>query len=118
MKLRNKNILPNLVAHSAAVTDENPAFVLEFDIRVPTSRSLKEKRAAIRPVMDGIRHRYPVAIAETGHQDKWQRAGMGIAAVSDSVSHAESVIDDVERFVWSFPELEIVATARRWMEED
>lgn len=91
---------------------------LEFDIHVPTSRSLKEKRAAIRPVIDGIRHRYPVAVAETDHQGKWQRAGVGIAAVSDSVRHAESVIDDVERFVWSFPELEVVGTARRWMEQD
>ena len=91
---------------------------LELDIHVPTSRSLKEKRAAIRPVVDGIRHRYPVAVAETDHQDKWQRAGVGIAAVSDSVRHAESLIDDVERFVWWFPSLEVVESARRWMVQD
>jgi uncharacterized protein YlxP (DUF503 family) len=25
-------------------------------------------------VLDGIRNRYPVAAAETDHQDRWQRA--------------------------------------------
>lgn len=89
---------------------------LELDLHVPASRSLKHKRAAIRPVLDGIRHRYPVAVAETGHQDKWQRAEVGVAAISDSASHVEALIDDVERFVWSFPELEVVESVRRWME--
>jgi uncharacterized protein YlxP (DUF503 family) len=91
---------------------------LELDLHVPSSRSLKQKRAALRPVLDGIRHRYPVAVAETGHQDKWQRAELGIAAVSDSPSHLEALIDDVERFVWSFPELDVVDSVRRWMEHD
>jgi hypothetical protein len=91
---------------------------LELDLHVPTSRSLKQKRAALRPVLDGIRHRYPVAVAETGHQDKWQRAEVGVVGVSDSVSHVEALIDDVERFVWSFPELDVVDTVRRWMEND
>ena len=91
---------------------------LELDVHVPASRSLKEKRAVIRPVLDGIRHRYPVAVAETHHQDKWQRAGLGVAVVSDSADHAVTVMDDVERFVWSFPELDVVETARRWMEMD
>jgi uncharacterized protein YlxP (DUF503 family) len=91
---------------------------LELDLHVPASRSLKQKRAAIRPVIDGIRHRYPVAVAETAHQGRWQRAGVGVAAVSDSVTHAETLIDDVERFVWSFPGLEVVNAARRWMECD
>ena len=91
---------------------------LEIDIHVPTSRSLKDKRAVLRPVIDGIRRRYPVAVAEIDHQDVWQRAGVGVAAVAGTVSHAESIVDDVERFVWSFPELEVVDTVRRWMERD
>jgi uncharacterized protein YlxP (DUF503 family) len=91
---------------------------LELDLHLPSSRSLKQKRAALRPVLDGIRHRYPVAVAETGHQDKWQRAELGIAAVSGSPSYVEALIDDVERFVWSFPELDVIDSTRRWMEHD
>lgn len=91
---------------------------LELDLHVPSSQSLKDKRAAIRPLIDGIRNRYPVAVAEIDHQDKWQRAVVGVAAVSGSVGHVETLIDDVERFVWSFPEIDVVAIARRWMEND
>ena len=97
---------------------EMHVLALEFDLHVPASRSLKEKRAAIRPVLDGIRNRYPVAVAETAHQDTWKRVGLGVAAVSESPGHAESVIDEVERFVWSFPELDVVDATRRWMEMD
>ena len=28
------------------------------------------------------------------------------------------IIDEVERFVWSFPELEVTATDRWWLETD
>ena len=31
---------------------------MSFDLHVPESRSLKTKRAAIRPIVDGLRHRF------------------------------------------------------------
>ena len=40
----------------------------------PQSRSLKAKRAAIRPIVDGLRHRFRISVAEVDHQDQWQRA--------------------------------------------
>jgi uncharacterized protein YlxP (DUF503 family) len=89
-----------------------------LDLHIPSSRSLKEKRAVLRPVLDGIRHRYPVAVAETDQQDTRQRAEVGVAAVSASVSQLVEVMADVERFVWSFPELEVLDTTRRWLEDD
>jgi len=70
----------------------------------------------ITPILDGARHRYRVAAAEVDHQDKWQRAALGVAVVSDSASHVESVGDSVERFVWSFPEVEVLDAVWTWME--
>ena len=77
---------------------------------------MKEKRAIIRPIIDGARNRYRVASAEVGAQDAWQRAILGIAAVGGTVGHVEEVLDEVERFVWSFPEVEVVSTERTWAE--
>jgi uncharacterized protein YlxP (DUF503 family) len=79
---------------------------------------LKDKRAALRPVVDGIRNRFPVAVAETGHQDRWQRAEIGVAAVSASAKVVLEVVDDVERFVWSFPEVQVLTARRFWAEDD
>jgi uncharacterized protein YlxP (DUF503 family) len=58
-----------------------------------------------------------VASAEVGGQDTWQRAVLGFAAVASTASHAEEVIDEVERFVWSFPELEVLSTSRTWLDD-
>ena len=88
---------------------------VRFDLRLPGCRSLKEKRAVIRPVLDGARNRYRVATAEVDHHDLWQRAAIGVAVVASSATHAAEVLDQVERFVWSFPEVEVVAADRSWL---
>lgn len=83
-----------------------------FELHLPIVHSLKEKRATLRPIIDGARRRFEVAAAEVDHQDSWQRATIGMAAVSGSASHARDVIDAVERFVWSFPDIEVTSSQR------
>jgi uncharacterized protein YlxP (DUF503 family) len=90
---------------------------LEMDLHVGESQSLKDKRQVVRSVVDGARRRFAVAAAEVGGQDTWQRVVLGFAAVASTPSHAEEVIDEVERFVWSHPELEVLATERRWLDD-
>jgi len=85
-------------------------------MRLPDCHSLKEKRAVVKTILQGSIRRFGVSAAEVGHQDKWQRAELGFAAVSGSATHAEEVIDAVERFVWSFPEVEVVDASRGWSE--
>lgn len=80
------------------------------------ARSLKAKRALVKPIVEGLRARYAVAASEVGHQDLWQRAAVGAAVVSGSPSHAEAVLDEVERFVWSRPDVEVVDVVRSWLE--
>ena len=89
---------------------------MRFDLHLPACHSLKEKRAVIKPILDGARHRYSVAASEVGHQDKWQRAALGMATVAPTPGHATEVLDAVERFVWSFPEVEVVDAERTWAE--
>lgn len=71
----------------------------------------------IRPILDGSRNRYRVAAAEVGSQDAWQRAILGMAAVAGEAGHVEEVLAEVERFVWSFPEVEVVSAERVWADE-
>jgi uncharacterized protein YlxP (DUF503 family) len=93
------------------------AAALHVDLHLPRVHSLKEKRSVIRPILDGARHRYGVAAAEVESQERWQRAGLGFAAVASSSGQVRSVLDTVERFVWSFPEVEVVAVEVLWMGE-
>ncbi|HET7652804.1 MAG TPA: DUF503 domain-containing protein [Acidimicrobiales bacterium] len=86
--------------------------VVRFDLHIPLSHSLKEKRAVVKPIVDGARRRFAVASAETGYLDKWQRAELGMATVAGEPAHVERVLDGVERFVLSFPEVEVVSVER------
>jgi len=90
---------------------------LEVDLHLPAARSLKAKRAIVRPLVEGLRNRFGVAAAEVEHQDLWQRAGVAVAAVAGSASHVSDVLDACERFVWSHPEVEVIGSDRRWLED-
>ena len=94
------------------------ACALTVDLRIPDSHSLKAKRATVKHLVEGCRSRFDVAAAEGGFQDQWQRSELGFAAVSGTPGQVESVLDSVERYVWSHPEVEVVATSRAWLETD
>jgi len=84
-------------------------------VHITHSRSLKDKRGVIRSIVDGARNRYHVAAAEVGDENLWQRAQLGFAAVSNSQRHTTEVIDEVSRFVWSFPEIDVLDESRTWL---
>ncbi len=88
--------------------------IVQLELHIPTSRSLKEKRAVLRPIVEGLRHRFQISVAEVGYQDKWQRALIGMAVVSDSHGHAVEVVDNVERWVWSKPGIEVTRFQTEW----
>jgi uncharacterized protein YlxP (DUF503 family) len=94
------------------------AAAMSFDLHVPESRSLKAKRAAIRPIVDGLRHRYRLSVAETGFQDQWQRAEIAVAIVAESDGRVQTLLDGVERFVANAPSVELLATETAWLEVD
>ena len=71
----------------------------------------------VKPIVEGIRRRYAVAVAEVDHQDQWQRAELGVAVVSGTGSKATEVLDAVERFVWANPEIEVLSADRTWVED-
>lgn len=90
---------------------------LRIDLRFPLSQSLKEKRASLRPIVDGLRSRFSVSVSETDHMDTWQRAEVGVALVSGDVHVIEDVAADIERFIWS-QDAEVLEIEHLWLETD
>jgi uncharacterized protein len=89
---------------------------LAVDLHLPAARSLKEKRVVVKSILDGAQRRFRVAAAEVGYHEQWQRAELGFAVVAGSQRHATDVVDEVDRFVWSRPDIEVLSTERRWLE--
>jgi len=85
---------------------------LEFDLLLGDVRSLKQKRSVVRPLVAELRRRFEVSAAETGAQDLYRRAEVGVALVSADRAHVVTVLDAAERLVAARPELELLAARR------
>lgn len=70
-----------------------------FEIFISHSGSLKAKRRVLRPVVDRVRNKLNVAIAEVDHQDLWQRAALGVACVSGSIDGCRKLLQEAEKAV-------------------
>jgi uncharacterized protein YlxP (DUF503 family) len=60
-------------------------------LRIPGARSLKEKRSAVRPVVERIR-RIGASCAEVGAQDAHQAAVLGVAVVASDGPTADRML--------------------------
>ena len=74
--------------------------VLHVELHLPYSHSLKDKRMVLRRVKDRLQ-KFNVAVAEVEHHELWQRAGLGIVAVSTTDAHVEqelaAAVEEIER---------------------
>jgi hypothetical protein len=65
---------------------------LRVELHLPTAQSLKEKRAVLRPFLEGLKRLGSYSVAEVDHHDSWQRAAVGVAIVApDGVGLAMQV---------------------------
>ena len=70
-----------------------------YELFIPASGSLKDKRQVLRSVIQTVQKRFNVAIAEVDHQDKWQRAALGVSCVAESIGHCRKVLQEVEKAI-------------------
>jgi len=83
-----------------------------FDLLLGDVHSLKAKRSVVRPLIEQIRRRYGVTVAEVGHLDLHRRAAVGVGLVAANRDHITEVLDAIERLVASNPETQLLAARR------
>jgi len=77
-------------------------------LMVHSSSSLKAKRKVVKSILGRTRSKFDVSIAEVGYQDKWQRAQLGFAVVSNEAGHAHRLCETVLGYVESLHLAEII----------
>ena len=82
--------------------------VIAWELHLDGCTSLKQKRAILRSLKDRLRGRHNVSVAETDHQDTWQRAEISVALVSSDRRQAQSMLSRVDSFVASDPRVRII----------
>lgn len=82
--------------------------ILKIEFHLHDNRSLKGKRKIVKSMVDKVKHRFNVAVAEIGSNDKWQKIELGISAVGNDRRHIDSSLTNVLAFLDSLYLAEIV----------
>lgn len=85
------------------------------DLRLPGARSIKDRRQALRAVVQRLRNRH-LAVAQVGPADLRQRAFVLVGAVAGDAAGLDGQLDAAERILFA-SEFE-VAELRRDVSQD
>lgn len=66
-----------------------PVGILKLTIYLPGAHSLKDKRHIIKPLVNQLRTKFNLSVAEVGELDHWQTSYLLIAAVSNEAVHIQ-----------------------------
>lgn len=82
--------------------------ICRAELFIGHANSLKAKRQVVRTIIERARNRFNISIAEVDNLDKWQRATIGIACVSNETARVHEVLNKVVNFIETSGEAELV----------
>jgi uncharacterized protein len=74
-----------------------PVAKLTLELEIPHAQSLKDRRQAVRSIKDKLRHSFNLSIAELDQALVWNRATIGIAAISSSTSYLTGQLQQIDQ---------------------
>lgn len=74
----------------------------------PFCRSLKDKRQIVQSVLKRVQNRFNVSAAEIEEQDAHKTIVLGLACVSNSMAHAEDVLQSALHYIEGSSEAQVV----------
>jgi len=83
---------------------------LKIEFMLFDNRSLKGKRKVVRSMVDKVKARFNVSIAEVGSNDKWQKIELGISAVGNDRRHIDASLNHILDFLDALYLAQIVNT--------
>lgn len=69
--------------------------LLIFEIFLPYSHSLKEKRKTLNMIRDRLKKKYNIAFAELDYQNKWQRSKVGLVTLNTQKGMIERIFQKI-----------------------
>jgi len=86
------------------------------ECHIPHAQSLKQKRAAVKSLIDRLRSRLNASVSETGFLDEWQRSVIAVSMVSNSRRYLQQQIDILEQMVMtSSGNITVVNIEQHWL---
>jgi uncharacterized protein YlxP (DUF503 family) len=76
-----------------------PVAKLTIELEIPHAQSLKDRRQVLRSMKDKLRHSFNLSVAELDDGIVWNRATLGIAAISSSTSYLTGQLHQIDQAV-------------------
>jgi uncharacterized protein YlxP (DUF503 family) len=73
-----------------------PVATLTLELAIEHAHSLKDRRQAVRSLKDKLRHGFNISVAELDEAVVYNRATIGIAAISSSTAYLSGQLREVE----------------------
>jgi uncharacterized protein YlxP (DUF503 family) len=83
--------------------------VLKVELLAGEGNSLKDKRRALKSLMGRLKNKFNVSVAETDHQEVWQRAQLALSMVSNEQGHIHNSFSSITKFIEAQPNLELIS---------
>lgn len=82
--------------------------LLTLDLHIFEAHSLKEKRFVIKSLIDRIKNKFNVSVAEVDANDLWQRSIIGIAMVANETQFINKVFENIRNVVYDINAVELI----------
>ena len=82
--------------------------VCQLDLFIAENNSLKEKRRILKRIIERVKNKFNVSIAEVGHNDVWQSAQIGLCIVGNDRRFINSSLDKAVSFIEQLGSTEII----------
>lgn len=89
--------------------------LLTLKIHFPEAGSLKGKRHILRSLMDRLKNRFNVSIAEVGDRDLWQSSILGVAHVNTDRREADSTLTTLLNLLDEENDLQVVDVSTEFL---
>lgn len=76
-----------------------PIAKLTVEISIPHAQSIKDRRQVVRSIKDKLRHSFNVSVAELDGANLWNRATLGVVALSASGSYLAGQMQEVDKAI-------------------
>jgi uncharacterized protein YlxP (DUF503 family) len=73
-----------------------PIARLTIELEIPHAQSLKDRRQVVRSLKDKLRHGFNLSIAEMDEGTVWNRATLGVVAISSSSSYLTGQLHQID----------------------
>ena len=103
------------LSHSLMHQPELFVSLLTIELLIPSARSLKDKRSAVRSLKDRLRSRFNASVAEIAYHDKWQRAVIAACILGNDKRHLESDMTRVRQLCEEAQEIQITDMHLQWL---